>query len=96
MFKECSRSCCIVCLQLLSQPAAQLDSSVCAFLHQHLFTPVPVSSLSSNPDLESSDADIPSLAEEAFQQAELVDSLTSTAQNLSGTLLKTSWQHAAS
>ncbi|KAL3149964.1 hypothetical protein ABBQ38_013324 [Trebouxia sp. C0009 RCD-2024] len=83
MFKACSRSCCVECLQLLKQPGTQLHASVCTFLHQQLLAPIPGHRLS-EPDLEEDDPDRPCLADEAFVQPEVVDTLRAAVQHISG------------
>ena len=85
MFKACGRSCCIACVQVLKQPAAQqLHGPVCAFLHQQLLKPIPCGDLGSDPDLESCDPDRRCLAEEAMDQPALVDTLRAAVHSLSG------------
>jgi len=84
LFKACARSCCLICLQLLNRLDDQLSSAVCVFLHQHLLAPMPEDFPGSDPDLENCDPDRPSLAEEAFEQLGVVNTLRQSAQGLSG------------
>ena len=86
MFKACGRSCCIACVQLFKQPAAQLHGPVCMFLHQHLLKPISGHCLGSDPDLESCDTDRPCLAEETFEHPALVDIIRAAVPSLSGEL----------
>lgn len=86
MFKACGRSCCLACLQLLKQPTSDLHASVCTFLHSQLLAPVPHHAIS-DPDLEDHEPDRPCLAEEAFEQPALVDTLRAAVQHLSGLLV---------
>ncbi|KAL3143978.1 hypothetical protein ABBQ32_003788 [Trebouxia sp. C0010 RCD-2024] len=83
MFKACGRSCCVECLQLLKQPGSQLHASVCTFLHQQLLAPIPSHRLF-EPDLEDDEPDRPCLADEAFEQPEVVDALRAAVQHFSG------------
>ncbi|KAL0049053.1 hypothetical protein WJX82_005155 [Trebouxia sp. C0006] len=70
------------------QPAVghddQLSSAVRVFLHQHLLAPMPENFPGPHPDLENCDPDRPSLAEEAYEQLGVVNTLRQSAQNLSG------------
>lgn len=86
MFKACGRSCCVECLQLLKQPGSQLHASVCTFLHQQLLAPIPSHRLF-EPDLEDDEPDRPCLADEAFEQPEVVDALRAAVQHFSGALM---------
>lgn len=83
VFKACGRSCCLACLQLLKQPTSHLHASICAFLHTQLLAPVLDHELS-DPDLGDHGPDTPCLAEEAFEQPSLVDTLKAAVQHLSG------------
>ena len=86
VFKACGRSCCLACLQLLKQPTSNLHAAVCAFLYSQLLAPIPYQAIS-DPDLEDHEPDRPCLAEEAFEQPALVDTLRAAVQHISGLLM---------
>ena len=87
LFKAHARSCCLSLLQILGKPDTQLVSAVCTFLHQQLLAPSFDQISHSTPDLESCDPDNPSLAQEAFEQPQLIQDVTLSAKGLSGTQL---------
>ena len=84
LFRAHARSSCLILSQMLGKQDDQLVSAACSFLHQHLLTPSCEHVPGSDPDLESCDPDRPSLAQEAFEQPQLVQAVTVSAQALSG------------